>query len=75
MTTIKIEHLRPTGAELFQDSESYLSELTTEETRVIGGKAQLIFISALTRTVGVNSQASFSQGISLASFSNVSAFF
>lgn len=65
MATIKINHLHPTGADLFQDSESYLNELTAEDTGVVGGDAQVIFVSVVTRTLGVNSQASFSLGISL----------
>ncbi|MBR8837057.1 MAG: hypothetical protein DSM106950_24405 [Stigonema ocellatum SAG 48.90 = DSM 106950] len=39
MAVIKISELRPTGSELFQDSESFLNELTSvqEVGKVIGG--------------------------------------
>ncbi|MBE9009700.1 hypothetical protein IQ250_05730 [Pseudanabaenaceae cyanobacterium LEGE 13415] len=72
MPTIKIDHLHPAGAELFQDSESYLNELTPEDTRIVGGDAQVVFISVVTKTIGVNSQATVSMGISLESISVVS---
>ncbi|ARV61415.1 hypothetical protein BZZ01_24810 [Nostocales cyanobacterium HT-58-2] len=32
MAIIKISELRPAGSELFQDSESFLNELTEQET-------------------------------------------
>ncbi|BAU13088.1 hypothetical protein LEP3755_36250 [Leptolyngbya sp. NIES-3755] len=72
MPTIKIDHLQPAGAELFQDSESYLNELSSEDTRVVGGDAQVVFISVVTQTIGVNSQVTVSMGISLQSLSVVS---
>ncbi|MEH2072416.1 MAG: hypothetical protein V7K47_30420 [Nostoc sp.] len=37
MATIKIHDLSPAGSELFQDSESFLNELTDEELTVHGG--------------------------------------
>jgi hypothetical protein len=38
MATIKISDLRPAGTELFQDSESFLNELTEPETgNLLGG--------------------------------------
>jgi hypothetical protein len=39
MAVIKISELRPAGAELFQDSESFLNELTEarEVDQVLGG--------------------------------------
>jgi hypothetical protein len=39
MPTIKISQLSPVGSELFQDSESFLSELADEELGIIGGTA------------------------------------
>lgn len=72
MPSIKIDHLYAVGSELFQDSESYLNELTTEETRIVGGDAQIVFISVVTKTLGVNSQLTFSIGVSLQSASAVS---
>lgn len=38
MPTIKIDDLRPTGAELFSDSESYMNELGDGELDIYGGK-------------------------------------
>ncbi|MBD2002729.1 MULTISPECIES: hypothetical protein [Cyanophyceae] len=37
MATIKITNLYSTGSELFQDSESYLNDLTNEEMNLTGG--------------------------------------
>lgn len=37
MTEIKISNLHPAGSELFQDLESFLDELTTDETALIRG--------------------------------------
>ncbi|MBC1236967.1 hypothetical protein VF14_33350 [Nostoc linckia z18] len=37
MATIKIHDLSPAGSELFQDSESFLNELTDAELGVHGG--------------------------------------
>jgi hypothetical protein len=39
MSTIKISDLRPTGSELFSDSESYMSELGDNELDIINGGA------------------------------------
>ena len=45
MATIKISDLHPTGADLFQDSENYLNELTDEELGLTqGGSRWSIFI-------------------------------
>lgn len=38
MSTIKINDLRPTGAELFSDSESYMNELGDSELDIYGGR-------------------------------------
>ncbi len=37
MATIKISDLHPTGADLFQDSENYLNELTNDELDLAQG--------------------------------------
>ncbi|MBC1236970.1 MULTISPECIES: hypothetical protein [Nostoc] len=37
MATIKINNLSPVGSELFQDSESFLNELTDTELATRGG--------------------------------------
>ncbi|MDZ8241875.1 MAG: hypothetical protein RMZ69_32860 [Nostoc sp. ChiQUE01a] len=49
MATIKIHDLSPAGSELFQDSESFLNELTDEELGVNGG----LRIASVTVTVTV----------------------
>lgn len=46
MATIKIENLKPTGAELFFDSESFMNELRNEELgHVLGGDFTFICIT------------------------------
>jgi hypothetical protein len=37
MGTISIHDLRPTGADLFDDSESYIQDLGVESSTIIGG--------------------------------------
>lgn len=71
MSTIKIHHLSPVGTDLFQDSESYLNELTPEQTKMMGSGAEIYFISLISKSIGANSQASFSIGVSLQTFSAV----
>ena len=39
MATISISDLKPTGSELFFDSESYMSELGDSEINIINGGA------------------------------------
>jgi len=47
MAIIKISELRPAGSELFQDSESFLNELTEREVGGIeGGRFNVITIAA-----------------------------
>jgi hypothetical protein len=46
MAEIKITELRPTGSELFEDSETFLKELNDEEMTVtLGGSDSLLSIS------------------------------
>ncbi len=52
MATIKITNLYSTGSELFQDSETYLNDLTDEEMNSTGGwtfipRSTLICISQI----------------------------
>ncbi|MFN6562229.1 MAG: hypothetical protein RMY28_020890 [Nostoc sp. ChiSLP01] len=49
MATIKIHDLSPAGSELFQDSETFLNELTDEELGVNGG----LRVASVTVTVTV----------------------
>lgn len=44
MATIKISDLHPTGANLFQDSENYLNELTDEELNLTQGGSRWSFM-------------------------------
>ncbi|WP_445633505.1 Bacteriocin [Nostoc sp. DSM 114161] len=46
MAEIKITELRPTGSELFEDSETFLKELNDDEMTVtLGGSDSLLSIS------------------------------
>lgn len=54
MSTIKISDLHPTGAELFSDSESYMSELIEHELSVHGGGTPLVLIGAAARASSIN---------------------
>ncbi len=55
MSSIKLSELRPVGSELFQDSESFLSELGNQETLdVIGGLFDISVASANTFTQDVS---------------------
>lgn len=48
MASITISNLRPAGADLFQDSESFLNELTDEELKAThGGITPYILIATL----------------------------
>jgi hypothetical protein len=48
MATIKLTELRPAGSDLFEDSESFLNELTNDDinTEVYGGLALSISTKA-----------------------------
>ncbi|MBE9191994.1 hypothetical protein IQ230_16880 [Gloeocapsopsis crepidinum LEGE 06123] len=66
MASIKIFELTPAGAELFQDTESFLNELNDQESLIIsGGNGSDLNISNI-------SQATVSVGISIKSLSVVS---
>jgi hypothetical protein len=53
MASIKVSELRPTGSELFQDSESFLNELNDRDTNsVLGGRGKFyVGISVSAQTV------------------------
>lgn len=55
MASIKIHDLSPVGSALFQDSESFLNELTDEELGARGGQA-----ASLTVTVSVTLSVTYS---------------
>ena len=44
MANINISDLRPAGADLFLDSESYLNDLTEGETNVLLGGGRVEFL-------------------------------
>ena len=72
MSIVQILELRPAGTELFQDSESFLNELSVQEMEIMGGGGGLVITSAINSNIV--SQASVSLGVSLNSLSAVSAF-
>ena len=48
MATINISDLKPTGSELFSDSEGYMNELGDDELEdIYGGIAPLVIISGV----------------------------
>ncbi len=52
MASIKISELRPAGSELFQDSESFLNELSDRETgNLEGGAVTHVGVSLTAQTV------------------------
>ena len=52
MASIKISELRPAGSELFQDSESFLNELSDREMGAIeGGAFTVVGVSVSAQTV------------------------
>jgi hypothetical protein len=53
MATINISDLRPTGSDLFSDSESYMNELGDSEVHTIHGGSSLdcFAVSVVTRVV------------------------
>jgi hypothetical protein len=57
MASIKVSELRPTGSELFQDSESFLNELNDRDTNsVLGGRGKFyVGISVSAQTIVGNS--------------------
>ena len=67
MAGIKISELRPVGSELFQDSESFLDELSDREASIVsGGKNKYDAVN-----VSVISQYTVSIGISIQTFTVV----
>ena len=52
MASIKISELRPAGSELFQDSESFLNELSEREMGSLeGGALTVVGVSLSAQTV------------------------
>lgn len=56
MSTIKINDLRPTGAELFSDSETYMNELGDSELDIYGGRISSI-IKSIAKSIAKGSRA------------------
>jgi len=53
MASIKISDLRPAGANLFSDSESYLNDLSEEELGINGGMTPTTIVITIAITVAV----------------------
>ena len=58
MASIKIFELTPAGAELFQDTESFLNELNDQETLMVSGgggsNVDISVISQYTNSIGIS---------------------
>ncbi len=74
MSFIQISELRPVGSELFQDSESYLQELSSQEIGTIEGGGRRFVITSVIESPQINSLVTISQGISINSVSAISNF-
>lgn len=77
MSKIKISSLHSPGSELFQDSETFLNELTDQELGMLQGSGKFVVTSVVTNVnatsvLTVLSQLTISQGNSIASASQVS---
>lgn len=70
MSIIQILELSPAGTELFQDSESFLTELSDQEVEILGGG---FIITSVVQSIDINSLVTVSIGISLRSASAVTA--
>jgi hypothetical protein len=64
MASIQISELRPVGAELFQDSESFLDELNSQEMTAIAGGNDNNIVSAVVGA-SLNVGIALSQNIKL----------
>jgi hypothetical protein len=58
MASIRISELRPAGSELFQDSESFLTELSEsrELYQVLGGVRRVNTVNSDVNSVAINSR-------------------
>ncbi|MGB6297884.1 MAG: hypothetical protein WBF90_17105 [Rivularia sp. (in: cyanobacteria)] len=74
MSFIQISELRPVGSELFQDSESYLQELSSQEIGTIEGGHNGLVLTSVIESPLINSLFTISQGISVNSVSAISNF-
>jgi hypothetical protein len=68
VSIIQILELSPAGTELFQDSESFLTELSDQEAEILGGG---FIITSVVQSIDINSLVTISIGISLRSASAV----
>ena len=48
MASIKINNLQPAGSDLFNDSESYLSELKNQELDIVSGGSITLTLTSIT---------------------------
>lgn len=67
MATINISDLRPTGSELFSDSESYMNELNENERANINGGAISTPVCAIALSVAirVSAQSSYKCAVAI----------
>ena len=56
MAVIKISELRPAGSELFQDSESFLNDLSEREVGAIEGARGVVISFGATVAVSITAQ-------------------
>ena len=79
MPSIKIDNLSYTGSELFQDSETFLNELTDQDLGMLQGQGIAVsnvtsaVTSVVSSAISIISQISISVGVSIQSASVVSA--
>ncbi|BAZ01078.1 hypothetical protein NIES37_50760 [Tolypothrix tenuis PCC 7101] len=70
MASIKISELRPAGSELFQDSESFLNDLNSQEMEIIGGR--ILFISrAGSVAISISAQTVVGNTVNANTFGNL----
>ncbi|WP_293075286.1 hypothetical protein [Moorena sp. SIO3H5] len=54
MADIKVNDLKPAGAELFADDESFINELTNDELNIIGGQELAAAVLSSTLSIACN---------------------
>ena len=56
MAVIKISELSPAGSELFQDSESFLNDLSEREVGAIEGARGFVFSAGVSAAISITAQ-------------------